>query len=108
MADQIRVQAVEGRLLPRGAPDTGFCGYDVLGHDDESEEGDVERAQGRYRARSGGELVPNTSYYRRALREGDLVEVKDDEGDPGDEGPTNEPDVSERAEREPESTESRG
>lgn len=71
MAEQIRVRPKDGVVFPHAAPRSGFVGYEVVV--DEPREGDHVMAGGpRYRVKPDEELVPNTSYYRRALARGDI------------------------------------
>lgn len=78
MADQIKVRAKEGATLPHASPQRGFVGYARV-TDDSAQEGDhVVPGGARYRPIQGGELVPNTVHYRRALARGDLEEVSEE------------------------------
>jgi len=78
MADQIKVRAKAGATLPHAAPQRGFVGYERV-TDDSVQAGDhVVPGGARYRPIAGGELVPNTVHYRRALARGDIEEVPEE------------------------------
>lgn len=73
MADTIKVRAVPGLLCPVAPPKSGFVGWERATSADDADyavPGGVS-----YKLVAGGVDVPDSAYYRRALKRGDIVAV---------------------------------